>query len=226
MKAGAGSVAAFALSRAVYDAQKLFRSGTHADLLSRHPRSTDLRANVQLRSDRDVMLYALGIGLGADPMDSRRAQVCLRARPQGRPDARPRFWGLPRGAPEPALADARRATGRARSTTSWWFTASRRSSCIGRCRPRGTFTTEGRTIGALRQGRGQGRRDYPRDGVDRREPAQKVATLTGSTFARGDGGFGGPSDGAPVAASHAGSRKPDLSLDFRYPARTRPCSTG
>jgi acyl dehydratase len=42
---------------------------------------------------------------------------------------------------------------------------------------------------------------------------EMIATLTGSTFARGDGGFGGPSEGAPEP--HAvPTRAPDLSLDF------------
>ena len=38
------------------------------------------------------------------------------------------------------------------------------------------------------------------------------ATLTGSTFARGDGGFGGPTEGAPEPHATP-TRAPDLSLD-------------
>ena len=40
--------------------------------------------------------------------------------------------------------------------------------------------------------------------VWREEAGSKVATLTGSTFARGDGGFGGPSEGAPEPRVPAG----------------------
>jgi acyl dehydratase len=49
------------------------------------------------------------------------------------------------------------------------------------------------------------------------EAGEKVATLTGSTFARGDGGFGGPSEGAPEP-HQVPDRKPDLSVPFE----TRP----
>ena len=45
------------------------------------------------------------------------------------------------------------------------------------------------------------------------ESGDKLATLVGSTFARGDGGFGGPSEGQPEP-HQVPDRKPDLSLDF------------
>jgi hypothetical protein len=50
-----------------------------------------------------------------------------------------------------------------------------------------------------------------------------VAVLTGSSFCRGDGGFGGPSEGQPEP-HEIPTRKPDLSVDIA----TRPdrrCST-
>jgi len=42
---------------------------------------------------------------------------------------------------------------------------------------------------------------------------EKIATLTGSTFARGDGNFGGPSEGAPEP-HEVPTRAPDLSVDI------------
>jgi hypothetical protein len=60
----------------------------------------------------------------------------------------------------------------------------------------GTFTAEGRTIGAYDKGKDKGA-VIVNETVWTDEKGEKVATLTGSTFARGDGGFGGPSEGQP-----------------------------
>ncbi len=76
----------------------------------------------------------------------------------------------------------------------------------------GRFTTESRTTGAFDKGEGKGAVVLT-ETIWRDEAGEKVATLTGSTFARGDGGFGGPSDGAP-APHTVPTRAPDLSLDF------------
>ncbi len=78
--------------------------------------------------------------------------------------------------------------------------------------PSGQFTAHGRTVGAFDKGAGKGA-VVVHETVWTDEAGEKVATLTGSTFARGDGGFGGPSEGAP--APHATpQRAPDISLDF------------
>ena len=76
----------------------------------------------------------------------------------------------------------------------------------------GTFTAEGRTIGAFDKGKDKGAVIY-NETVWTDEKGEKVATLTGSTFARGDGGFGGPSEGAPEPHT-VPSRKADLSVDI------------
>jgi acyl dehydratase len=76
----------------------------------------------------------------------------------------------------------------------------------------GTFTAEGRTVGAFDKGEGKGA-VIVNETIWKDEKGEKVATLTGSTFARGDGGFGGPSEGAPEP--HAvPTRSPDISVDF------------
>ena len=76
----------------------------------------------------------------------------------------------------------------------------------------GTFTAQGRTIGAYDKGKDKGA-VIVNETVWTDEAGEKVATLTGSTFARGDGGFGGPSEGQPEP--HAiPTRKADLSVDI------------
>jgi acyl dehydratase len=76
----------------------------------------------------------------------------------------------------------------------------------------GTFTASGSTIGAFDKGKDKGAVIY-NETVWVDDKGEKVATLTGSTFARGDGGFGGPSEGAPEP--HAvPTRAADLSVDI------------
>jgi acyl dehydratase len=75
----------------------------------------------------------------------------------------------------------------------------------------GTFTAEGRTIGAWDKGEGKGA-VVMNETVWTDEKGEKVATLTMSMFYRGDGGFGGPTEGQPEP--HAvPTRSPDLTVD-------------
>ena len=76
----------------------------------------------------------------------------------------------------------------------------------------GTFTAEGRTVGAWDKGKDKGA-VVVNETTWTDEKGEKVATLTGSMFARGDGGFGGPTEGQPEP-HQVPSRAPDLSLDF------------
>jgi acyl dehydratase len=76
----------------------------------------------------------------------------------------------------------------------------------------GAFTAEGRTTGAFDKGKDKGA-VIVNETIWTNEAGEKVATLTGSTFARGDGGFGGPSEGAPEP-HRVPTRKPDLSVDI------------
>ena len=76
----------------------------------------------------------------------------------------------------------------------------------------GTFTAEGRTLGAWDKGKDKGA-VVVNETVWTDEKGEKVATLTMSMFARGDGGFGGPTEGQPEP--HAvPTRAPDLSVDI------------
>lgn len=160
--------------------------------------------------DKDVMLYALGIGLGADPMDARELPFVYEK-------------GLK---VVPTAATVLAAGGRA-TTAEPGLPAGLRASQINYLmvvhgeqkvelhRPlpaAGTFTAASRTIGAFDKGADKGA-VVIHETVWTDEAGEKVATLTGSTFARGDGGFGGPSEGAPAPHQVPG-RAPDMSLDF------------
>jgi acyl dehydratase len=76
----------------------------------------------------------------------------------------------------------------------------------------GTFTTESRTIGAFDKGKDKGA-VLLNETIWKDEKGETIATLTGSSFCRADGGFGGPSEGQPEP--HAvPTRGADLSVDI------------
>src|SRR5580658_2156135 len=147
--------------------------------------------------DKDVMLYALGIGLGADPMDEKELPFVYERGLKVVPTAATVLTG----------ANNRPAEGRAAPTLPGGHRQSQMNFLMmvhGEQKVElhkplpttGTFTAEGRTIGAFDKGEGKGA-VVVNETVWTDEKGEKVATLTGSTFARGDGGFGGPSEGAP-----------------------------
>ena len=160
--------------------------------------------------DKDVMLYALGIGLGADPLDARELPFVyekgLRVVPTAATvlAARGRSVGG-----EPELPAGLRIS----QINYLMVVHGEQKVELHRPLPaQGTFTAASRTIGAFDKGKDKGA-VVINETVWTNEAGEKVATLTGSTFARGDGGFGGPSEGAP-APYQVPTRAPDLSLDF------------
>jgi len=165
-------------------------------------------------ADKDVMLYALGIGMSADPLDERELAFTYERNLKVVPTATTVLAaaGRPIG-PEPELA-----AGLRRSQINYLMVVHGEQKVeLHRPLPAsGSFTATSRTVGAWDKGQGKGA-VVVNETVWTDQAGEKVATLTGSTFARGDGGFGGPTEGAP--APHAvPTRAPDLSLDFQ----TRP----
>ena len=85
----------------------------------------------------------------------------------------------------------------------------------------GEIIGRSRITGLVDRGAGQGRAAVFRARGDRCATGEKLATLDGTTFLRGDGGFGGPS--GPVKQPHPEpERAPDITLDLR-PGRSRRC---
>ena len=161
--------------------------------------------------DKEVMLYALGIGLGADPLNEEELAFVYERNLKVVPTA----------------ATVLAAGGRAKEGASVEAPPGHRVSDINYLmvvhgeqkvelhRPlpaAGDFTATTRTVGAYDKGADKGA-VVIHETVWTNEAGEKVATLTGSMFARGDGGFGGPSQGAP-APHPTPTRSPDLSLDF------------
>ena len=158
--------------------------------------------------DKDVMLYALGIGLGADPLDEAELAFTYERNLKVVPTAVTVLAG--RGTPEPLP----RPEGHRESRPNFLMLVHGEQKVeLHRPLPAsGKFTTEGRTVGAFDKGEGKGA-VLVNQTVWRDEAGEPVATLTSSSFCRGDGGFGGPSEGAPEP--HAvPTRAPDRTVEI------------
>jgi acyl dehydratase len=160
--------------------------------------------------EKDPMLYALGIGMAADPMDAEELRFVYERELKVVPTAVTVLAAGARGAgPAPRTPPGHRPS----QINFLMVVHGEQKIELHRPLPTsGTFTTESRTIGAFDKGKGRGA-VLINETTWTDDAGVKVATLTGSTFARGDGGFGGPSDGAPTP--HPTPDRPaDLSLDF------------
>ena len=163
--------------------------------------------------DKDVMLYALGVGMSHDPMDERELAFTyekdLKVIPTAATVLSSSLGRPARGAEPPAQKPGYRP-----SVINYLMVVHGEQKVeLHRPLPAsGTFTAQGRTVAAYDKGKDKGA-VIVNETVWTNEAGEKVATLTGSTFARGDGGFGGPSEGQPEP--HAiPDRKPDLSVDI------------
>jgi len=155
-------------------------------------------------TDREVMLYALGIGMGADPMDERELafvnEGCFQPRPL---KVVPTFasvaaWGA--GPGDLGINRLLVVDGERDITFHQPLPVSAR------------ITADSRVVAVYDKGKDKGA-VITRETVLRAEGGEPLATLVSSAFARGDGGFGGPSDGQP--APHAvPTRAPDRSVDI------------
>jgi len=165
--------------------------------------------------DKDVMLYALGVGMGRDPMDERELPFVYEKALKVVPTA---ATVLAAGAGRRAAQSVEQREGLRVSQLNYLMVVHGEQKVeLHKPLPaQGSFTATSRTIGAYDKGKEKGA-VVVNETVWTDEAGEKVATLTGSTFARGDGGFGGPADGAPEPHPTP-ERKPDISVPFE----TRP----
>lgn len=159
--------------------------------------------------DKDVMLYALGIGLGHDPMDETELAFVYEKGLKVVPTAATVLAsGAGRGEPLPTKEGHRPS-----QPNYLMLVHGEQKVELHRPLPAsGTFTTESRTVGAFDKGEGKGA-VLLNQTTWKDEAGAVVATLTGSSFCRADGGFGGPSEGQPEPHT-VPSRKADLSVDI------------
>lgn len=152
---------------------------------------------------QDTALYNFSIGLGQDPMDERQLDFLYEARLKAMPSMAvvlgyPGFWI------------------RNPDTGVDWTQVLHGEQSVILHKP---LPAEGEIIGRSRissivdRGPGKGALLYNERVVLDAKTGEKLATLEGTTFARGDGGFGGP--GGPVKKPHPEpERAPDVTVDL------------
>jgi acyl dehydratase len=155
-------------------------------------------------TDREVMLYAVGIGMGADPMDERELAFVNEGAFHPRPlKVVPTFASVAAWGAGPGDLGINRVM----------VVDGERDITFHQPLPvNAKITADSRVLAAYDKGKDKGA-VIMRETVLKSETGEKLATIVGTAFCRGDGGFGGPSEGQP--APHAvPTRAPDQSVDI------------
>src|ERR1700745_276585 len=151
----------------------------------------EVPAKEQAYGPKDCILYALGIGLGHDPMNEDELAFVYEKNLKWLPTTgtvlgHPGFWA------------------RERDTGIDWVKIVNGEQGITLHRP---LAAEGAVVGRLRiievidKGPGKGALVFSERKVTDKATGEAVATVTQTTFCRGDGGFGGAPRPAPAAHS-------------------------
>jgi acyl dehydratase len=157
-------------------------------------------------TERDVMLYALGVGVGADPLDAGQLQFVYEKDLRALPSIATVY---------PAMMSLKRA-----GNTGIDFTKLVHGTQGFRLhRP---FPVKGELVGRAKitdlvdKGKDKGALVYMTGETFDAASGELVATVTSMYFCRGDGGFGGRSESPPPEAIP--QRDPDLAWEQGTPA--------
>ncbi len=145
----------------------------------------------QRLTPQDAVLYALSVGLGQDPLDTRQLDFVdhhrnLRALP---------FMAVVLGHPGVWLADPRTGVDAVRLVHGEQGIVIHHAFPIG-----GEIIGRSRVTGLVDKGPGRGALLYSEKLILDAADSTLLATTTSTTFLRGDGGFGGPA--GPVRPPH------------------------
>jgi acyl dehydratase len=158
---------------------------------------------VQPYTTKDCILYALGVGLGANPLDAQQLRFVYEDNLQMLPTmpvvlGSPGFW----------IKDA--------GTGIEWKTVLHGEQGLTIRRP---LRASGTVVGTTRieeiidKGPGKGALIYSRRELRDQHSGELLCSLSSTSFCRSEGGFGGPS--GPTRAPHElPARGPDLSCDL------------
>lgn len=154
--------------------------------------------------DREVMLYAYAIGMGADPMDEKELAFVNEATAAARPLMLvPTFASVAAWGARPGEMNLSRLT---------VVDGERDITFHKPLATAADITADSSVLGVFDKGKAKG-------AVIRHQTLLKsvggepLATVVASVFARSDGGFGGPSEGQPEP-HQVPTREPDLTLDI------------
>jgi acyl dehydratase len=158
---------------------------------------------VQSYTTRDSILYALGVGLNMDPMDEAQLRFTYEENMQALPTmgvvlATPGFWVKD---PDSGVD---------------WVKVLHGEQGLVLHKPlpaEATVVATNKVTEIIDKGAGKGALLLQERTVTDQASGDKLATLYSTTFARGDGGFGGPATGARPVHSLP-ERAPDLTCDL------------
>jgi len=155
-------------------------------------------------TDRDVMLYAYGIGMGADPMDEKELAFVNEGTLTPRPlKVVPTFASVAAWGAGPGNMNINRVM---------VVDGERDITFHKPLSIAANITADSTVLSVFDKGKDKGA-VIRRQTVLKDANGEKLATLVASSFARGDGGFGGPSEGQPEP-HQVPTRSPDMSVDI------------
>lgn len=153
--------------------------------------------------DRDAMLYALGVGVGHDPIDRAQLDFVYEKNLKALPTfacllGYPGFWvkDLDTGIDWVRIVNGEQG-----------FTLN------APIKPRGTVVGKTRILDVIDKGAGKGAVVYTERKITDKASGELIATVTQTTFCRADGGFGGLPREQP-APHKTPERTPDLVCDL------------
>lgn len=154
--------------------------------------------------DREVMLYAYGIGIGADPLDENELAFVNEAAATPRPlKVVPTFASVAAWGATPGEMNLNRVM----------VVDGEREITFHRPLPvSAKLLVDSRVLAVFDKGKDKGA-VIRHQTLLKNEQGEPLATLVASRFARGDGGFGGTSEGQPEP-HQVPSRAPDKSIDI------------
>ncbi|MFK4529191.1 acyl dehydratase [Bradyrhizobium japonicum] len=155
-------------------------------------------------SNREVMLYALGIGMGADPLNERELQFVNEEFATPKPlKVVPTFASVCVWGARPGMIDLNHLM----------VVDGERDITFHKPVPvAASVTADTRINGVYDKGDKKGA-IIQNEIIVKNSDGSKIVTIRSSTFARGDGGFGGPSRG--ISQPHQVPRRPpDRSVDI------------
>lgn len=153
-------------------------------------------------TDRETMLYALGVGMGRDPMDEAELKYVYET-----PDMRT--------VPTMATVISWGQRTLAKADLNWLMIVhgEQRLELHKPLPAAATIVANGRVTGAVDKGADKGALVISETEIFDKVTGDHLCTLGSTIFARGDGGFGGPSDGAPPV-HQVPTRAPDMSCEL------------
>lgn len=152
-------------------------------------------------TDRESMLYALGVGFARDPMDEQELKYVYETQDM-------------RTVPTMATVIAWGTRTLAGADLNWvMIVHGEQSVTMHKPLPvAATILADSRVVGCFDKGADKGALIVTQTDIRQKETGEPLCSLRSTIFARGDGGFGGPSEGAPEPHPIP-QRAPDMSCE-------------